>query len=94
MSEQEVVMEDTELVRSVVLAEPSTLNTIGLIGDVTEDTSNEVIFSLLLLHDKLKTDYLNSLASVSSEQDQTPDKPEINFYISTNGGSADEMFGI
>jgi len=89
--------EDVELeveTQSLVLTDTVNLNTIGLIGDVTEGTSNEIIFSLLLLHESQKADYLNALAAIDKDSETPPEDPEINFYISTNGGSADEMFGI
>jgi len=84
-----------EITESLVLADPGALNTIGLIGDVTEETSNELIFSLLMMKEKQELDYYTALAVSQAEEDvEEPEKPDINFYISTNGGSADEMFAI
>lgn len=84
-----------EIAESLVLADPGALNTIGLIGDVTEETSNELIFSLLMMKEKQELDYYTALAVSQAEEDvEEPEKPDINFYISTNGGSADEMFAI
>lgn len=84
-----------EVTESLVLADPGALNTIGLIGDVTEETSNELIFSLLMMKEKQELDYYTALAVSQAEEDvEEPEKPDINFYISTNGGSADEMFAI
>ena len=84
-----------------VVADPLVMSTIGLIGDITEESSNEVIFSLLLLHEKQSSDYLKTIFSLDKEEldnltdeDLADMKPNIDFYISTNGGSADEMFGI
>jgi len=85
----------------VVIADPLIMSTVGLVGDITEESSNEVIFSMLLLHEKQSTDYLTTILSMGeeevkdlSEEDLSLLKPNIDFYISTNGGSADEMFGI
>lgn len=85
----------------VVVADPLIMSTVGLVGDITEESSNEVIFSLLLLHEKQTSDYLTAVLGMGedqlsdlSEQDLAEMKPNIDFYISTNGGSADEMFGM
>jgi ATP-dependent Clp endopeptidase proteolytic subunit ClpP len=84
-----------------VMADPMIMSTVGLIGDINEDTSNEVTFSLLMLHEKKTTDYLSMILDMDketldelSEEDLESLKPNIDFYISTNGGSADEMFGM
>lgn len=84
-----------------VVVDPLIMSTIGLVGDITEESSNEVIFSLLLLHEKQSSDYLKTIFSLEKEEldnltdeDLADMKPNIDFYISTNGGSADEMFGI
>jgi ATP-dependent Clp protease protease subunit len=78
--------------------DPANLSTIAMIGDISEETSNEVIFSLLLLKQKNTDEYLTTVLSMSPEQLEETDlekiKPNIDFYISTNGGSADEMFGM
>ena len=86
--------------KTVVVA-PLVMSTIGLIGDITEESSNEVIFSLLMLHETQSSDYLKTIISLDKEElDSLTDErgaamePNIDFYISTNGGSADEMFGI
>lgn len=73
-------------------------SSLALIGDITEVTSNEIIYSLLMLSEKQTNDYLSIILNSSHEELEQKDlqelKPSINFYISTNGGSADEMFGI
>jgi ATP-dependent Clp protease protease subunit len=96
MSEE---LEETEdkVERSVIL-DPMIMSTVGLMGDLTEEASNEVIFSLLMLHEKQSMDYLGTVLSLNEEELEKTNleelKPNIDFYISTNGGSADEMFGI
>ena len=92
---------DSDKSEQAVIADPLVMSTVGLIGDITEETSNEVTFSLLLLHEKQSTDYLTTILSMDkeeveklSEEEISLMKPNIDFYISTNGGSADEMFGM
>jgi len=99
MDELENVVSDK--VEKAVVADPLIMSTVGLVGDITEESSNEVIFSLLLLHEKQSTDYLTTILSMDkeevenlSEEELGSIKPNIDFYISTNGGSADEMFGM
>jgi ATP-dependent Clp protease protease subunit len=72
---------------------------IALIGDLTEAISNEVIFSLLLLNQRAIAEYLTFLTSMGDPSELTDEQMEdlrstIDMYVSTNGGSADEMFGI
>ena len=55
------------------------IRTIGLIGDVDEEKAGDLMMGLLLLTD------LNQ---------KPPPYDPITMYISTYGGSADEMFGI
>ena len=84
--------------KGVISLDPVNFSTIALIGDIGEDTSNEVIFSLLLLKQKNTDEYLGTILSMDEEQLEEQDlnqiKPNIDFYISTNGGSADEMFAM
>ena len=102
MSEE---LEQADLVKSenkkVVTVDPLTFNTIGLMGDVTEENANELVFSLLLLDEKLTSEYIASILSMSekeleslTEEQLAELKPNIDLYISTNGGSADDMFAI
>ncbi len=60
--------------------EGNELKTIGLIGDVSEEASSQVIYSLLNLHNNLK--------------DEEKKDRNFDFYISTFGGSAADMFAI
>ncbi len=93
--------DDSQKNDKIVIADPLIMSTVGLVGDITEESANEVVFSLLMLHEKQSTDYLNTVLSMQeeelnnlSEEDLMQLKPNIDFYISTNGGSADEMFGV
>ena len=98
MSEEENKELENKESKGSVSLDPVNFSTIALIGDIGEDTSNEVIFSLLLLKQKNTEEYLTTVLSMDeeqlSEQDLQQIKPNIDFYISTNGGSADEMFAI
>ena len=70
MSEE---LEQADLVKSenkkVVTVDPLTFNTIGLMGDVTEENANELVFSLLLLDEKLTSEYIASILSMPSDRD-------------------------
>lgn len=78
--------------KKIILIDPSELsgesddseqlNVLGLFCDVTEEKTAEIIHGMLYL------DLLNKNA-----KDESKKKP-IEFYISTYGGSADDMFGL
>lgn len=64
------------------------LRTIGLIGDIDEEKAGEVIYGMLALKESGK-----------SEPDDNKKSSKIvyepfNFYLSTHGGSASDMFAI
>ena len=63
------------------------LSAIGLVGDVTEEISSDIIFSLLLMSEKQNKEY-NSIISgteeVIAEEILQAIKPSIDFYISTD----------
>ena len=61
---------------------PDQMNSIGLFCDVTEEKTGEVIHGIL---------YLNHLYKHAQSEEQVQ---PIEFYISTYGGSADDMFGL
>ena len=91
-------LESEKVAKTSLPLDPTNFSTIALIGDINEDTSNEVIFSLLLLKQKNTEEYLTTVLSMDKEQLSETDleeiKPNIDFYVSTNGGSADEMFAM
>ena len=70
-----------ELMNSLGPREPD-LRTLGIFTDVAEDKCAELVHALLYL------DEMNTF-----ERDPKKYKP-IQFYISTYGGSADDMFGL
>ena len=58
---------------------------IGLFGSVDEEKAGELCYHLITM----------SEPSISLDEDDEPEKPEdIRFYVSTYGGSADDMFSI
>tara|TARA_R100000152_G_C6751753_1_gene175420 strand:+ start:562 stop:1158 length:597 start_codon:yes stop_codon:yes gene_type:complete len=62
-----------------MMAPPKDIRTIALFGDVDEEKAGDICMGLLML-----TDF---------NEEEPPYKP-ITFYLSTYGGSADEMFSI
>lgn len=79
--EQKIVILDPATLGEELESEPEPMNTIGLFCDVTEEKVAEVIHGLL---------YLDHLYSNSAPEKRQP----IEFYISTYGGSADDMFSL
>lgn len=64
--------------------EEAGIRAMGLYGDINEEKAQEVINALIVLWDAAKR---------KSVGGKNPAKP-FDFYISTNGGSADDMFAI
>ena len=74
--------------------EDEKIRCLGLIGDINEDKSSEVMYGILTLRNTGKKE-------VVVENPKQPEKPEIKteqlpfeMIISTHGGSASDMFGI
>lgn len=78
---QKIVILDPSALGEELAAEPEPMNTIGLFCDVTEEKVAEVIHGLL---------YLEHLYANSKPEKRKP----IDFYVSTYGGSADDMFSL
>ena len=78
--DQRVIMVDPAMLLGNVPPEPD-LRIIGLFGDVQEEKIAELIHGLLML---------NEMNKLSEEDKQKP----IEFFISTYGGNADDMFGL
>ncbi len=79
--EEKKETEETEEASDLLaaLAGQNEIRTIGLFGDLDEEKSSDILMALLLL---------TELSGKESPYDP------ISMYISTYGGSADEMFGI
>ena len=78
-SEAEKKMLEDELEKILAQSRQPDLRIIGLFSDVTDDKIAELIHAII---------YLDELNAINKEE-----KP-IEFYISTYGGSADDMFGM
>jgi len=78
--DQRIIMVDPAMLLGSAPPEPD-LRIVGLFGDVQEEKIAELIHGLLML------DEMNKL---SEEENCKP----IEFYISTYGGNADDMFGL
>ena len=65
--------------------ESSAGRTVGLIGDINEDKAEEILLSLL---------YLADTPAPLTEDGKEAEKPPINIYVSTYGGSVVDMFAI
>jgi ATP-dependent Clp endopeptidase proteolytic subunit ClpP len=78
---QKIVIVDPASLTEELEQEIEPMNTIGLFCDVTEEKVAEVIHGLL---------YLEHLYANSKPEKRKP----IEFYVSTYGGSADDMFSL
>lgn len=72
---------------------PKFMRTIGLIGDVDEEKAGEIIHGLITLkqYGKIETDEEEKPKSKKKTKEQYE---PIDFYLSTHGGSASDMFAI
>ena len=68
------------------------LRKIGVIGDIVEDKTSEIIYGMLALHDSREKEELIDPDDPESETTKVPQPFEM--IISTNGGDAREMFAI
>ena len=64
MPEEENKGPENKTPNGAVAVDPMGFNTIALIGDISEDTSNEVVYSLLLLKQKNAEEYLTTVLSM------------------------------
>ena len=78
---KKIVILDPSMLEEESESESDSMNSIGLFCDVTEEKVSEVIHGLL---------YLDHIYSKSKPEKKKP----IEFYISTYGGSADDMFSL
>ena len=83
-------IEEASAEKKIVLVDPSklqgaepeiNLRTIGLFSDILEEPIAELVHALL---------YMNETNKNKEEEDKEP----IEFYLSTYGGSADDMFAL
>ena len=81
-SKKKIVIVDADSLGPEDLAPEPDLRTIGLFGDVSEERAAELVQALL---------FLNELNVLEPKEEKR--KP-IEFYISTYGGNADDMFAL
>lgn len=67
----------------------SAFNKIGLVGEISEEASNEVIFAIIALKETLK-----AMAEELNENEENEQDHEMELFLSTPGGNADDMFAI
>jgi len=73
---------------------PKFMRTIGLIGDVNEEKAGEIIHGLITLKQYGKIEEEEQEKPKKSKAKQKDQYEPIEFYLSTNGGSASDMFAI
>lgn len=95
--EQNVELEDSNEPPPFVLVHPAqeekpelNLRKIGLIGDVTEEKSSDIIYGLYALKEMGKHEIPPASKRAKPKEAFHP----MDFIISTNGGSASDMFAI
>ena len=85
--------ENTEEKDRIIFAPPETkLRTVGIMGDINDDASAEVIFGLLSLHNSAV--HYEPADPNDEESDIKEVIMPIDMVISTPGGNADDMFAI
>jgi len=73
---------------------PKFMRTIGLIGDVNEEKAGEIIHGLITLKQYGKIEQEEQESPKKRKTKQKDEYEPIEFYVSTNGGSASDMFAI
>jgi len=73
-------------------ADKDPLRKIGIIGDIAEDTTSDIIYGMLSLHNSREKERLKEPDDPESETEKISQPFEM--IISTNGGDAREMFAI
>jgi len=78
-------------------SEPSLLRSMTLYGDLTEEKGSEIVQSLMFLKDHAHPARDNDESSDEIEEEtleESKSRKSMSFLISTNGGTASEMFAI
>lgn len=78
-TEKKKEKENEDVVSLIPNPDDDHAKSLAMIGEITEETSRELISALL---------YLKDIEAPDEESEKTP----IQIYISTNGGNADDMF--
>ena len=69
------------------------MRSMSIIGDITEELSKDILASLWYLNNNAKVEELVDPEDPECEETKEVIRP-IEIIVSTNGGNADEMFGI
>ena len=72
--------------------EKPSIRKLGIIGDIAEEKTSDIIYGMLLLHDSREVEKLKDPEDAESELEKVSEPFEV--IISTNGGDAREMFAI
>ena len=72
--------------------EKPSIRKLGIIGDIAEEKTSDIIYGMLLLHDSREVEKLKDPEDPESELEKVSEPFEV--IISTNGGDAREMFAI
>ena len=86
LEETEKTTEEAPEVPPAPTFQDADLRAISLYGDLTEDKASELVYGLLILKDSARL--------VQEEEEVYEVVDPIDFYISTYGGSAAEMFSL
>ena len=65
---------------------------LGIIGDIAEEKTSDILYGMLLLHDSIEVEKPKDPEDPESELEKVSEPFEV--IISTNGGDAREMFAI
>ena len=80
--DKKIILFDSSILKEKDDAEEPELNMIGLFADVVEEKIADLVHAFL---------YLNEVNKLKEKEE---DKKPIKFYLSTYGGSADDMFAL
>jgi|15BtaG_2_1085339.scaffolds.fasta_scaffold00154_16 ATP-dependent Clp endopeptidase proteolytic subunit ClpP len=75
-----------------LMGEKPSIRKLGIIGDIAEEKTSDIIYGMLLLHDSREQERLKDPTDPKSEIEKVVEPFEV--IISTNGGDAREMFAI
>jgi len=95
LEEESDVLEQPSIIMLPQDNGPKFMRTIGLIGDVNEEKAGEIIHGLITLKQYGKIEQEEQEETKKKKKAVVKDEYEpIEFYLSTNGGSASDMFAI
>ena len=94
-SEEEGESEEVDVMSVFDMVQKPEPRVTGMYGDINEERASEVVYGLMLLHHSTSGDGEIEISNDDGGSAQEIEKPApIDFYVSTHGGSATEMFAI